>query len=249
MRRTRAFTLVELLVVIGLITVLVGLLLTALVKARRNAQRIACASNLRQIAIVNQFYLNDFKDYYLPMKWGVSLTRPPGWPPLPPLEPPTVPHVSWPGNPSFRRTMSIRQFGTSRVPYGLICPRAVLAINAADKNGYEIQRSYGYNTDGLSWFGNPTVYFMGYKRRDVRAPSRKLMFADATSGSITKGGATNYDKWGEFWGLPPGGGAPVTNVTAYRHDRGANVAFWDGHVEQMRRDEIVNNDYLWRVKK
>src|SRR5215213_11283419 len=110
MRRTRAFTLVEVLVVIGLIALLVGLLLTALVKARRNAQRIACASNLRQIAVVNQFYLNDFKDYYLPMKWGVSLTRPPGWPPLPPLVPPTISNQSWPGNSAFRRAMSIKQF-------------------------------------------------------------------------------------------------------------------------------------------
>ena len=249
MRRSRAFTLVELLVVIGLIALLLGLLLSALVKARRTSQRIACASTLRQIAIVNQVYLNDFKDYYRPMKWGVSLTRPPGWPPLPPLAPPTISHVTWPGNPAFRRAMSIRQFGTSRVPYGLICPLAVLSIKDADKNGYEIQRSYGYNTDGLSWFANPTVYYMGYKRRDVRSPSRKLMFADATSGAISKGGATNYDKWGEFWGLPPGGGNPVTNVTAYRHSRGANVAYWDGHVEHLRRDEIVGNDNLWRVMK
>jgi prepilin-type processing-associated H-X9-DG protein len=248
MRRTRAFTLVELIVVIGLIALLIGLLLSALVKARRSSQRIACASNLRQIALVNQFYLNDFKDYYMPMKWGVSLTRPPGWPPLPPLVPPTIAHQTWPGNAAFRRTMSIRQFGTSRVPRGLICPLAVLSINQADKNGYEIQRSYGYNTDSLSWFANPTVYYMGYKRRDVRSPSRKLMFADATSGAISKGGATNYDKWGEFWGLPPGGGNPVTNVIAYRHDRGANVAFWDGHVAHLRRDEIVGNDNLWRVK-
>src|SRR3954466_4610407 len=102
MRRTRAFTLVELLVVIGLIALLAGLLLSALVKARRTSQRIACASNLRQIAIVNQVYLNGFKDYYLPMKGGVPPPRPAGWPPLPPLAPPTISHVTWPGNPAFR---------------------------------------------------------------------------------------------------------------------------------------------------
>jgi prepilin-type processing-associated H-X9-DG protein len=31
----------------------------------------------------------------------------------------------------------------------------------------------------------------------------------------------------------------VTNVIAYRPQRGANVAYWDGHVEHLRRDEIV----------
>jgi prepilin-type processing-associated H-X9-DG protein/prepilin-type N-terminal cleavage/methylation domain-containing protein len=62
-RRSDAFTLVELLVVIGIIAVLIGVLLPALNKARASAQTVQCLSNCRQLAIASTIFANEHKGY------------------------------------------------------------------------------------------------------------------------------------------------------------------------------------------
>jgi prepilin-type N-terminal cleavage/methylation domain-containing protein/prepilin-type processing-associated H-X9-DG protein len=61
MRKLRGFTLVELLVVIGIIALLISILLPSLAKARQYAVNISCQSNLRSIGQGLLFYANDHK--------------------------------------------------------------------------------------------------------------------------------------------------------------------------------------------
>ncbi len=149
--------------------------------------------------------------------------------------------------PAAASALGVKTLNQTRVPYGLICRRAVLSLNGANKSGYEPARSYGYNSTGLGWFKNPTIYYTGYKRKQVRKPALKLMFVDATSGAVSESGSEKYETMGEVYGPP--NPASQTGITAYRHERGANVAFFDGHVEWLHKKQIIKNDGLWGALK
>jgi prepilin-type N-terminal cleavage/methylation domain-containing protein len=72
-RSTGGFTLVELLVVIGIIAVLISVLLPVLGRARDQANKTACMSNLRQLAVGFMLYASDNKDK---CPWGARLDNP-----------------------------------------------------------------------------------------------------------------------------------------------------------------------------
>jgi prepilin-type N-terminal cleavage/methylation domain-containing protein/prepilin-type processing-associated H-X9-DG protein len=126
-RRFRAFTLVELLVVIGIIAVLVGILLPTLSKARTASKRVACAAELRDIGNLFQMYLEDNKQ------------RVPRVNPMPSVQPPIV------DAPSIYEVMDLYTKGARG---GWVCPSDKITLppigdfeTYADREG----GSYEYN--------------------------------------------------------------------------------------------------------
>jgi prepilin-type N-terminal cleavage/methylation domain-containing protein/prepilin-type processing-associated H-X9-DG protein len=82
MRRRAAFTLVELLVVVGIIAVLIGLLMPALSKARASANTAKCLSNLRNMQVAHWMYVNNNKGVLIQAglsHGGVHANEPVAW--------------------------------------------------------------------------------------------------------------------------------------------------------------------------
>jgi prepilin-type N-terminal cleavage/methylation domain-containing protein len=135
-RRRAAFTLVELLVVIGIISVLTAVLLPALRTARLASQRVACASNLRQIGTAVLMYVNENRQH-LPMVidplWSSGASPNFSADPFDPLERDSLPNVL------------MRHLRSSNV---YTCPSAVLGYPTREA-GMSYRASAANNLNGI----------------------------------------------------------------------------------------------------
>lgn len=68
-RRTRAFTLPELLVVLAVVLILAGILFPVFQGARASAQRTVCLSNFRQTTLAATLYITDYDDRFMPANY------------------------------------------------------------------------------------------------------------------------------------------------------------------------------------
>jgi prepilin-type processing-associated H-X9-DG protein/prepilin-type N-terminal cleavage/methylation domain-containing protein len=249
-----AFTLIELMVVIGLISMLASLMLPVLGKMRAAAQSAVCTSNLRQMGQAWTMYTTESRGKLMPYLWQSLTTPDSAW------------NGYWPG--------VIENKGGVK-GNALLCPSASqISTNAA---------ANGYGTATTAWTGrftaagtaicfNATTYrnsSYGYNR-----------YLTAAGGFGERGLATTINAVGDLCTIPmffdcafadakpnnDDGGLPVAPppdlqgrtlkrgqpehwlFLLARHARGVNVCMADGHVRWVQLEDMYQMKWKtgWR---
>jgi prepilin-type N-terminal cleavage/methylation domain-containing protein/prepilin-type processing-associated H-X9-DG protein len=222
----RAFTLVELLVVIGIIALLIGILMPVLSKAREQGNWAACLSNLKQIGTAMLMYSNENKGFLLRPASNTTVGQMPDdwiiW-----REPPISPLTSV--NDSL--LSGILNLKDEKLKTLMRCP-SDLSLDRAPQAGFQYAYRYSY-TMNRSWDCarglTPTTGLAGLtiqrpKLSQVVHPSTKVFMLEEQN---PNDGRCAYENI-------VGGADALTD----RHGKQGNILFHDWHVERKFGKEL-----------
>jgi prepilin-type N-terminal cleavage/methylation domain-containing protein/prepilin-type processing-associated H-X9-DG protein len=247
MRRGRGFTLIELLVVIAIIAILAAILFPVFAQAREKARQAQCMSNVRQLNVAVQMYLQDYDETFPPSQFdGDSI---PGLGNLGPL---------W----------AERLYIFSRIALYVkndaifVCPsddRKLRTFRVWERTPERVVRtSYypvGFNSPPNGYWG---VFGRGRGRAvaAISQPAETIVFTEraATSADWHCDGAGSSERQAVAIDPCPENGVRIGSRlcrggVASRHNGGANYAFVDGHAKWQKPEQAVapvNGIWFWQ---
>ncbi|HMO26886.1 MAG TPA: prepilin-type N-terminal cleavage/methylation domain-containing protein [Tepidisphaeraceae bacterium] len=245
--RRPGFTLVELLVVIGIIALLISILLPTLGRVRESARNLKCLSNLRQFAAANQMYASENRNWAVPGLYrGYNDNG-------------VFANIFWENNVIFKKMLAAQGSRTGANDgnwnANILCPNATGVNTGAAET--QSSRSYGMvlsNIDAVGVFGGPPSslphYFHGINMSKVRNAAEKALFVDATIVRIEfvqkRAGVTNMGSRTNQTTAPVGDDTAAIPFIKYRHNINSsrssgttNIAYFDGHVASVERGDVV----------
>ncbi len=216
MKRTRqgGFTLIELLVVIAIIAILAAILFPVFAKARENARKATCQSNLKQIGLATLQYAQDY-DERLPMRWIAtdSNFRTPA------LIYPYVKNSGVFACPSFSADRTHTGIGAYKLSYTFPGGAPAHPASPCTTCGRSCPSGNAFAFDG----------YTGYSLAAIEAPANTIMVYELKECE----GGTDHDG-----GLHTFYEARSINPTYCPHFEGNNYGFLDGHVKYFKRPDV-----------
>jgi prepilin-type N-terminal cleavage/methylation domain-containing protein/prepilin-type processing-associated H-X9-DG protein len=244
-RIRKGFTLIELLVVITIIAILAAILFPVFGRARENARRSACMSNLKQMGLGLMQYTQDYDETMPPQNYGTNAVNSPKWMDM------IQPYVK-----------STQLFS---------CPNIDKStqndlVTPASSRGGARYGSYACNSayySGLAATGVPATapiaYGKGQALAAIQRPAETIavteMYGTTGNASISWNNAT-VNPVVDLTTSPPSLKSGSGSHTALRHLEGATVLWCDGHVKWHKADFLVDThtvgttkvSYLWTVE-
>lgn len=246
MTRTNSsgFTLVELLVVIGIISVLVAILLPALNKARQAAMSVSCMSNLRQVGMAVSMYAHDHDGWLMTYREGYYLGPPPA-----------IPAGSfWP---QILTKNGYLPDGVSDIPGSIFtaftCPTQVANQTPAGdwrRTHYGVNAFFAHQNGGTYYHGR--LLPIGRVERDPMTREgnvKKTLEVNTPAAEVALIGDYQANRSARAQlRISPAGPGQTTYLISFRHSgERSNILFFDLHVASLRVDEvpIVESHQFW----